>query len=490
MNRDEQLRVIRVPCLKRFKSGFLVCVGILLFVTAGFSQSTDKENIRSLIEELTPSLYTDASFLNMDIMGFDLLDRKMNRKNPEDNYFDLGDKFYVVLYSKRKLHLGPLKYEYVINDYNLLFKHSSDYFIESGRTSSFVLDEEVNSVPENWEIGGVYKIVFPFQVPTSARPGTYTARINNQAPLAPPEDKAKDIKPIKINIQGLNVDYLNMVITGYDLFDENDNNLDPDNYIFSPNETCLVVVYAKSKETKIATAEDDDIKFYRGVFKHTSNYSFDNKETTSHIGDETVNLVPEQWTPGKVYKIQFLFEIPEAPLPGSYVMRINKISPLYSEKNKTQLNQIKIKVQGRSIDYMNMIITQFDILNRNRVPINPNTYIFSPKETLYVVRHAKPKKNKIPTSEGDDIHSYKGVLKHTTDYSIISRETVSLIGNETINLVPEKWTLGKTYKIRFRFQIPKNASAGNYVLRLNKVSALYSDRDKTQIDEIQIQIKR
>jgi hypothetical protein len=163
-------------------------------------QSIKKEKINSSIKELTPTHSVKKSFKNIDIIGFDVLDENKNRLTSSKLKFYSGNKFYIVLYGKRKRSEGKAPAENKLEKCKAMLEHRKGGYFWSKRTAYVLGAKEIEDAFEEWEIGGIYKIRFEFEVPEFALPGRYKLKTHRENSSHPGES-ILTIDAIKINIK-------------------------------------------------------------------------------------------------------------------------------------------------------------------------------------------------------------------------------------------------------------------------------------------------
>lgn len=162
---------------KTFKYLFLIMFVSLLLNSALTSQSIKKEKINSSIKVLTPTHSIKKSFKNINIIGFDVLDENKNRVTSSRFKFYPGNKFYIVLYGKRKRTEGKAPTENKLENCKAILEHRNGGYFWSKKTSYLLGEKEIEENWEEWQIGGIYKIRFTFEVPKFALLGRYKLKL-------------------------------------------------------------------------------------------------------------------------------------------------------------------------------------------------------------------------------------------------------------------------------------------------------------------------
>jgi hypothetical protein len=167
-------RVIKYIILDSF---LIIFLAFLLL-----SQSNKTEKVSSSINELTPVYSIKKSFKDMDIIGFDILDKNMNRLKQSRFNFSQGDQFYVALYLSRNILRGVMPKENAIDYLVALYHHENGGYFRSIKTTYLTGEQETEVGPKYWQVGGIYKVKFSFNVPEFALPGKYILELRNERP--------------------------------------------------------------------------------------------------------------------------------------------------------------------------------------------------------------------------------------------------------------------------------------------------------------------
>ena len=165
----------------------LIIFGYLLLNLVLTSQSTRKEKIDVLIKELTPTHSLQKSLnSNLEIIGYDVLDKNMNSLTFSKFKFHSGNLFYIVLYGKRIRVRGKGAIDNNLEGYNAFLEHQDGGYFWCTKTSFLIGGQEIGGNSKDWQIGGIYKVQFVFKIPEFALPGKYTLKIvkNKPAPHA------------------------------------------------------------------------------------------------------------------------------------------------------------------------------------------------------------------------------------------------------------------------------------------------------------------
>jgi len=165
------------------------------------SQSLHKEKIDSLINELTPTHTIKKSYKNLSLIGFDVLDEKMKRITSSKFRFHPGDQFYIVLYGKRKMTEGKAPGENKIESCNAVFKYHNGGYFWNTKTFYLLGEKEIEGFMGEWQIGGIYKIRFPFKVPEFTLPGEYTLIMRSEKFKHPSIGRLITFNEIQIDIK-------------------------------------------------------------------------------------------------------------------------------------------------------------------------------------------------------------------------------------------------------------------------------------------------
>ena len=309
-----------------------------------FSQSLDQEQLDRAINALNPHHSLKASLPNIDIIGFDIKDKDGNRLGKPEHIFSEQDRFDIVLYCQKN-PLEPLNLkENKLENYTALLRHANGSYIRSQGMTSFLGHKEVVIHPEDWQVGGVYKIQFSFKVPPSAAFGKYYMLINKSV--------ADESSPIRSRIDGIRVEiwkflrirekFINLEFHGFEVLDEKRNRLPQSKHSFAPGGTFYIGLYAQRRRIREEVSQTTRLKDYVVLLQHT-NLKIRSKRPEIFLGDERVHTLPRNWEIGKTYRLLFKFIIPEnAPL-GKYGFKINKRRAL-TNKNTIKIDDIKIKI--------------------------------------------------------------------------------------------------------------------------------------------------
>lgn len=176
---------------------FLSSISLLLNFALTF-QSIKKEKIIALIGDLTPSNSIKKSFKNIDIIGYDILNENKRRLTSSKFKFYKGNKFYLVLYGKRKISEGLAPRENKLGKCKAVLEHQKRGYFWSMETTFHLGKKKIEESPQEWEIGGIYKIRFTFIIPEFALPGKYKLKIVNEKSALPNVGRLRIFDKIKI----------------------------------------------------------------------------------------------------------------------------------------------------------------------------------------------------------------------------------------------------------------------------------------------------
>jgi len=158
---------------KVFKYLFLIS-SVFLFMNFKLElQFFIKEKINAFIKELIPTCSLKRTYKNLDIIGFDILDKNGNQINSPRYRFSSGDPFSIVLYGKRKITEGKMPEENKLERCMAILEHENGGYFWSAKTSYFFKEQEIAGILKEWQIGGIYKVQFTFKVPEFSLPGKY-----------------------------------------------------------------------------------------------------------------------------------------------------------------------------------------------------------------------------------------------------------------------------------------------------------------------------
>ncbi len=321
---------------------------MFLFLSLGSSllaQTIQREKIISSIHQLTPSRQLQENFLNMDIIGFDILDRKKAPLAPSEYTFFLENKLYIVLYGKKRTPGKNLDPENKFENYLVVLRNSVDgSFIRSTNTTYILGDQSVNTAPENWRIGGVYKIQFFFEIPKFAQIGEYQLRFTPKKAVLQSENIFR-LKSIHINIEKRKrrvqtiLNFNNLDIVGVEFQDVNKKRLLNKSQPLLLGSQFYIVVHAKRIRIPAEIPGENSLDNYIAEFKHEKKGSFRSDETMLFQKDRRIETLPEEWRFGEIYRMQLRFTIPRSARPGRYKLKI-------MQKNVVQPMKREIRIRG------------------------------------------------------------------------------------------------------------------------------------------------
>jgi hypothetical protein len=316
---------------------------IFLFLSLGSSliaQTIQREKIISSIHQLTPTRHLQESFLNMDIIGFDILDRKKTPLAPSEYTFFLENKLYIVLYGKKRTPGKNLELENKFENYLIVLRNSVDgSFIRSTNTTYILGDQIIASTPGSWRIGGVYKIQLFFEIPKFARIGEYQLRFTPKKAVLQSENIFRlkdihiDIEKRKRRVQTI-LNFNNLDIVGIEFQDENKKRLLNKSQPFLPGSQFYIVVHAKRIRIPADLPGENSLDNYTAEFKHEKKGSFRSDETMLFQKEKRVDTLPKEWRFGEIYRMQLRFTIPRTARPGRYKLKIirkNAVQPMIRE---------------------------------------------------------------------------------------------------------------------------------------------------------------
>lgn len=192
-------RLIHSPLKKVIKCLTLISIVLLFLYFHLFSQSTNDEKINSLIKKLTPAYKIEDSYKNLDIIGFDLLDENSNRLKSTKFKFFPRSSFYIVLYATRNIINKATLKENEMTNLIAVYHYENGGYFRSIETTYFIGEQATKSAPKEWQIGGIYKIQFAFNIPEFALPRVYSLELRNEKSVYAKETK-NIIEAAKINI--------------------------------------------------------------------------------------------------------------------------------------------------------------------------------------------------------------------------------------------------------------------------------------------------
>jgi len=167
------------------KNLFLSELLLILIVVGASAQFIKKYRINNLIESLTPSRKIELTYKNINIIGYDILDKNKKCLTPHNIKFYPGNKFYLVLYGKRKITKRKTPKENRMPPCKACLEYKNGGYFWSKNTSYLLGNQWINKNPEEWKIGGIYKIMFSFKVPEYALPGEYKFNITKEKSAVP-----------------------------------------------------------------------------------------------------------------------------------------------------------------------------------------------------------------------------------------------------------------------------------------------------------------
>jgi hypothetical protein len=276
----------------------------------------------------------------MDIIGFDILDRKKAPLAPSEYTFFLENKLYIVLYGKKRNPGQNLDLENKFENYLIALRNSVDgSFIRSTNTTYILGNQIITSTPGSWQIGGVYKIQLFFEIPKFARIGEYQLRFTPKKAVLQSENIFR-LKDIHINIERRKrrvqtiLNFNNLDIVGIEFQDENKRRLLNKSQPLLPDSQFYIIVHAKRIRIPAETPVENSLSNYIAEFKHEKKGSFRSSETLLFQKEKRFDTPPKAWRFGEIYRMQFSFTIPRSARLGRYKLKIiqkNAVQPMIRE---------------------------------------------------------------------------------------------------------------------------------------------------------------
>jgi hypothetical protein len=193
--------VKQAKIIKIFKHLHQITLLLVSFSLLIFSQSNIKVKLKVHIKELTPSHSVVSSLKNIEIIGFDVLDEQERVLTSKKFNFLRGDDFYIVIYARRKITKAESPEANFLPECEAAMKYQNGGYFLSKNTSYIWGNRNDRYVPEEWKIGGVYKIQFHFRLPSLAPPGKYKLRIFEEKADNQEIISLIDLNGIKVNIE-------------------------------------------------------------------------------------------------------------------------------------------------------------------------------------------------------------------------------------------------------------------------------------------------
>jgi hypothetical protein len=303
------------------------------------AQSIQREKIISSIHQLTPTRQLKERFLHIDLIGFDILDSKKAPLAPSEFTFFLDDNLYIILYGKRgipKKKLGP---EHKFENFLVGLQHNVyGSFIRPKKTTILMGNQIVNTSPENWQFGGVYKIQLEFKILKFSQLGNYQLRFKPrkealQSDMFRLKNVHISIEERKRKVQTI-LNFNNLDIVGIEFQDQDKRRILNKSQTLLPGTQFYVLVHAKRIRIPAEIPSSDSLSNYVAEFKHEKKGSFRSEETSVFRNQRLVDTVPEEWRFGEINIMRLRFTVPRSVRPGRYKLKIiqkNAVLPMIRE---------------------------------------------------------------------------------------------------------------------------------------------------------------
>ena len=199
-------------------------------------------------------------------------------------------------------------------------------------------DKIVNTEPENWQFGGVYKIQLEFKISRFSQTGNYQLRFKPRKEAL--QSDMFRLKNVHISIEErkrkvqIILNFNNLDIIGIEFEDENKRRILNKSQTLLPGTQFYVIVHAKRIRIPAEVPGGDYLSNYVAEFKHEKKGSFRSEETSIFQNERLVNTVPQEWRFGEINTIRLRFTVPSSARPGRYKLKIiqkNAVPPMMRE---------------------------------------------------------------------------------------------------------------------------------------------------------------